>query len=277
MSMLTHAHALPFDPSAARPDLRDGGRARSRATITTHAPGADIDAYRDKYGKEEGEAKFFRDVPILSEQDAGTNLFMFGGVSNLWECLIGNGGAGSLQYFNNANAYIAVGDGGPSALSGTASVTNGSASITTSASQTSLIGNYLTFTGDSTYQAYLVASGSGTAWTLSTTYGGTTNATISFSEILGPVGTQTDLQASTNKYRQAMNATYPTHTDGTTSGAATITWQATFGTANANFAWYEFAIANASTAGRILNRHVQWNGIKANTNSLTFTITTTIS
>jgi hypothetical protein len=38
------------------------------------------------------------------------NLLMAGGVSNLWECLIGNGGAGALAYFSNANAAIGVGD-----------------------------------------------------------------------------------------------------------------------------------------------------------------------
>lgn len=38
------------------------------------------------------------------------NLLMAGGVSALWECLVGNGGAGTLAYFNNANAAIGVGD-----------------------------------------------------------------------------------------------------------------------------------------------------------------------
>lgn len=38
------------------------------------------------------------------------NMLMFGGVSNLWQCLIGNGGSGALAYFNTANAAIGVGD-----------------------------------------------------------------------------------------------------------------------------------------------------------------------
>jgi hypothetical protein len=41
------------------------------------------------------------------------NLLMYGGVSCLWECLVGNGSttAGqSLTFFNNANAAIGVGD-----------------------------------------------------------------------------------------------------------------------------------------------------------------------
>jgi len=41
------------------------------------------------------------------------NLLMFGGASNLWQCLIGNGtgtAGQTLTFFNNANAYIGVGD-----------------------------------------------------------------------------------------------------------------------------------------------------------------------
>lgn len=119
------------------------------------------------------------------------NLLMYGGVSCLWEALIGNGTASAgqaLTYFNNANAAVGVGD--------------------------------------------------------STT---------------SPAATQTDLQASTNKVRVGMVATYPQHTDATTSGAATIVFQSSFpasgGTA-ANFAWNECGVFNSSTAatGRMLNR-----------------------
>lgn len=41
------------------------------------------------------------------------NLLMYGGVSCLWQCLIGNGtgtAAQTLTYFNNGNAHIGVGD-----------------------------------------------------------------------------------------------------------------------------------------------------------------------
>jgi hypothetical protein len=41
------------------------------------------------------------------------NLLMFGGVSCLWECLIGNGttaAGANLTFFNNANAAVGVGD-----------------------------------------------------------------------------------------------------------------------------------------------------------------------
>lgn len=88
--------------------------------------------------------------------------------------------------------------------------------------------------------------------------------------------TQTDLQASTNKLRVAMDATYPTHTDGTTSGAATITFRSSFTTGQANWAWNEWGVFNSATAatGRMLNRKVQSLGTKA---SGTWTLTVTIS
>lgn len=86
--------------------------------------------------------------------------------------------------------------------------------------------------------------------------------------------TQTDLQAATNKLRKAMDATYPQHTDGT--GAATnaqVVFKATFGSAEANFAWQEWGVFNASTGGRMLNRKVENLGTKTTgTWSLTCTL-----
>ncbi len=124
-------------------------------------------------------------------------LLLYGGVSCLWECLIGNGTASasqSLTYFNNAQAAIGV--------------------------------------GDSTTPA---------------------------------VATQTDLQASSNKLRVAMVATYPQHTDGVVASANTCTWQSSFGSGQANYAWNEMGVFNSATlaTGRMLNRLVQSLGVKA--------------
>jgi hypothetical protein len=69
--------------------------------------------------------------------------------------------------------------------------------------------------------------------------------------------TQTDLQATTNKLRKGMNATYPTY--GTSQK---ITFQADFGSSEANFAWNEMAVFNASTGGTMLNRKVENEGTK---------------
>lgn len=165
--------------------------------------------------------KFWGD-PTQEEIDAGLvqpyetieregNLLMYGGVSCLWQTLIGNGTATAgqaLTYFNNAQAAIGVGDS------------------TTAAA-----------------------------------------------------ATQTNLQAATNKLRKAMEATYPTHTDGTTSGAATITFRSLFATGDANFAWQEWGIFNSATdaVGRMLNRKVESLGTKTSAASWQLTVTVTLA
>lgn len=139
------------------------------------------------------------------------NLLMNGGVSCLWECLMGNGtstAGQTLTFFSNARAAIGVGDS------------------TTAAA-----------------------------------------------------ATQTDMQAASNKTRVGMDSGYPSHTDGTSSGAATITFRSTFDTSTANFAWQEWGVFNSSTAatGRMLNRKVESLGTKPNTQTWQFTVTITIS
>lgn len=88
--------------------------------------------------------------------------------------------------------------------------------------------------------------------------------------------TDTDLVAATNKLRKAMDATFPSHSDSTSVvGAKSITYKSTFGTADANFAWQEWGIFNASTAGRMLNRKVESLGTK--TSAATWALTITLS
>lgn len=90
--------------------------------------------------------------------------------------------------------------------------------------------------------------------------------------------TQTDLQAATNKLRKAMDATYPQHTDGTgASTNAQVVFRSTFGTSDANFAWQEWAVFNASSAGRMLNRKVESLGTKTSAGTWTLTCTLTLS
>lgn len=68
--------------------------------------------------------------------------------------------------------------------------------------------------------------------------------------------TQTDLQAATNKFRRPMDPTFPTIV-----GNAN-TFRATYGPTEANYAWNEWGISNASVAGALLNRVVEYNGTK---------------
>lgn len=88
--------------------------------------------------------------------------------------------------------------------------------------------------------------------------------------------TQTDLQAASNKTRKAATAS---HTDSTSSsGAKTITFVATFGTADANHRWREWGTFNASTSGRMLNRKVEdLDGGSAKTSAQSWQLTITIT
>jgi hypothetical protein len=82
---------------------------------------------------------------------------------------------------------------------------------------------------------------------------------------------QTDLQAATNKMRKAMDATYP-------SGASNvITFRSTFATGDANWAWQEWGVFNASSAGTMLSRKVESLGTKTSTQTWQFTVVLTFT
>jgi len=82
-------------------------------------------------------------------------------------------------------------------------------------------------------------------------------------------GTQTDLQAATNKKYNAMEATFPTST------TQKVTFKASFGAAEANYVWNEWVIKH-STSARCLNRKVESLGTKT-TGTWTLEITITLS
>jgi hypothetical protein len=83
--------------------------------------------------------------------------------------------------------------------------------------------------------------------------------------------TQTDLQAASNKVRKAMDATYPTR------ATNVLTFRSTFATGDANFAWQEWAVFNASTAGTMFNRKVESLGTKTSAQSWQLTVTLTVT
>lgn len=82
--------------------------------------------------------------------------------------------------------------------------------------------------------------------------------------------TQTDLQG-TNKTRKAMDATYPTRSTNV------LTFRSTFATGDANYAWEEWGVFNASSGGTMLSRKVEALGTKASTQSWQFTATITVN
>jgi hypothetical protein len=84
--------------------------------------------------------------------------------------------------------------------------------------------------------------------------------------------TQTDLQASPNKAYKAMDASYPLIASGNV-----LTFESTFSTTDANFAWQEWAVFNAPSGGVMLNRKVESLGTKPNTQIWVFTVTLTVN
>jgi hypothetical protein len=83
--------------------------------------------------------------------------------------------------------------------------------------------------------------------------------------------TQTDLQASSNKLRKPADATFPT------IAGNVVTFQATFGTSDANFAWQEWGVFNNSSGGTMFNRKVESLGTKPNTQIWVFTVVITVN
>jgi hypothetical protein len=80
---------------------------------------------------------------------------------------------------------------------------------------------------------------------------------------------QTDLQAASDKLRKAMEASYPSRSNGA------ITFRSLFGTSEANFAWNEWGTFNAAASGVMWQRKVESLGTKTNTQSWQLTATLT--
>ena len=115
------------------------------------------------------------------------------------------------------------------------------------------------------YVAAGVVAGSLTAYSNANSYIGVGDSSTAFA------AAQTDLQASTNKLRKGMDATYPT------VATNVLTFRSTFGTAEANWAWNEWGIFNASSAGTMLSRKVESLGTKTSAQSWQITLTLTLN
>ena len=117
------------------------------------------------------------------------------------------------------------------------------------------------------YRDYVagLTTGTGTAFNNANSYIGVGDSTTAFA------ATQTDLQAATNKLRKAMDATYPQ------VAANVITFRSTFATTDANYAWQEWGVFNASSAGTMLNRKVESLGTKTSAQTWQITVTITLA
>ena len=112
------------------------------------------------------------------------------------------------------------------------------------------------------FHAAIMIGESPTPYNNANAYIGVGNGTTAFS------ADQTDLQG-VSKLRKAMDAGYPTR------ATNTLTFKATFGTADANWAWNEWGIFNAATGGTMHNREVESLGSK--TSSVTWVFQVNIS
>lgn len=82
---------------------------------------------------------------------------------------------------------------------------------------------------------------------------------------------QTDLQAATNKLRKAMDTSYPT------TASNVLTFQSTFGSSEANYAWNEWGVFNAASSGVMLSRKVEYNGTKLAGQTWVFQVQLTVN
>jgi hypothetical protein len=114
-----------------------------------------------------------------------------------------------------------------------------------------------------TVMANAIIGGTYTPFNSANSYIGVGNSTTAFA------AGQTDLVGTS--VRKAVTGGYP-QISGTT-----LTFQATFVDAEANFAWQEWGVFNAASGGSMLDRKVQSLGTKPNTEQWRITATVTIA
>lgn len=123
----------------------------------------------------------------------------------------------------------------------------------------------LTNAGAVAFAAWAIADGLVSNINNANAYLGVGDSTTAFA------ATQTDLQASTNKLRKAMDSSYPTRSSGT------LTFRSTFNTSEANFAWNEWAVFNAASSGTMVGRKVESLGTKTSSQTWQLTATVTVA
>ncbi len=79
----------------------------------------------------------------------------------------------------------------------------------------------------------------------------------------------TDLLASTNKFRKLATSV--------NESAGVVTVVASYGTAEANFEWYEWGLTNASSGGTLYNRKVESPSLGTKTSSQVWSLTATLT
>lgn len=111
----------------------------------------------------------------------------------------------------------------------------------------------------------IVGDGGITVLNNANAYLGVGDSTTAFS------AAHTDLQAASNKLRVGMDATYPQRSSNV------LTLRSTFTTGQANYAWDEWGIFNASSGSTMFSRKVEALGTKTSAQSWVLTATVTVA
>lgn len=250
----------------------------SSAIVRDIYRGIDIDRYRRRHGKIEGERRFFEAVKSGPDDRLSTcgNSLLLGGISLMYECLIGNGTATAgqtLTFLDNADTWVGVGD---SSTATTSTMTDLQAGT-----------NFYSNAADASYPAH-------TSGSVGKTITGATNASpisvtatshgFSTNDIVNIAGVGGNTAANGTFQITVVDANTFTLNGSTGNGAYTsggiasknnvLRIQSTFGTANANFAWNEWVVRNNGTkgSGTCLNRAVVSLGTKTSSASWALTV-----
>ena len=111
----------------------------------------------------------------------------------------------------------------------------------------------------------IVGDGGITVLNNANAYLGVGDSTTAFS------AAHTDLQAASNKLRVGMDATYPQRSSNV------LTLRSTFTTGQANYAWAEWGVFNASSGSTMFSRKVEALGTKTSAQSWVLTATITVA
>lgn len=111
----------------------------------------------------------------------------------------------------------------------------------------------------------IVGDGGITVLNNANAYLGVGDSTTAFS------AAHTDLQAASNKLRVGMDATYPQRSSNV------LTLRSTFTTGQANYAWAEWGVFNASSGSTMFSRKVEALGTKTSAQSWVLTATVTVA
>lgn len=245
--------------------------ARWNALATVDEFDADVDWYRAKYGKAEGERRFFAEQRPCASRTLRHNMLLIGGASNLWQYAMGNGtgtAAQPLTYLNSANSYLCVGDSSAAEAQDQTDLQ----AATNKVRQVVDAGFPLHTTGTAGQAITAATNAIPIVVTCTNSY-----AEGDFVFIQGVVGNT----AANGLWRvtsvsgtgftlenSAGNGAYTS--GGVASKSRVLVFKSTFATGSANFAWNEWGIANAASGQRLFNRKVASLGTKTSAGSWVF-------